>query len=161
MLLAVPADTYFYGFTFVWSLVGVFVVGIAMPIIYLPVFYKLQVTSIYEYLEARFNASLRRLCSLLFAISSFLYLPVVIYVPALAFAQATDVNLHLITPLVCAVCLFYTTVGGIKAVVWTDTLQFMAMVGGTVAVMVIGVKSVDGFGNIYEKCRDGQRLDTE
>lgn len=38
------------------------------------------------------------------------WLPIVIYVPALAFNQVTGVNVHLITPIVCIVCIFYTCV---------------------------------------------------
>lgn len=38
-----------------------------------------------------------------------LYIPLVIYVPALAFNQVTGINLHAIALLVCAVCIFYTT----------------------------------------------------
>lgn len=38
-----------------------------------------------------------------------LYIPLVIYVPALAFNQVTGIDLHIVAPLVCAVCIFYTT----------------------------------------------------
>lgn len=38
-----------------------------------------------------------------------LYIPLVIYVPALAFNQVTGINLHMIANIVCAVCIFYTT----------------------------------------------------
>lgn len=53
----------------------------------MPVFHKLQVTSTYEYLEMRFNAQTRSMASLLFNIAMVLYLPIVIYGPALALAQ--------------------------------------------------------------------------
>lgn len=39
-----------------------------------------------------------------------LYIPIVMYVPALAFAQVTGVSLNVLIPLVCLVCIFYTTV---------------------------------------------------
>lgn len=132
-----------------------------MPKIYLPVFYKMQLTSVYEYLEARFDKKLRTISSFLFLIASFLYLPIVIYVPALALSQAVEINVHTITPIVCAVCLFYTTIGGIKAVVWTDTLQFGAMIGGIVSVICIGLKTVGGFEEIYAKSKDGGRFQWE
>lgn len=38
-----------------------------------------------------------------------LYMPIVIYVPALAFAQVTGMSLNVLIPLVCVVCIFYTT----------------------------------------------------
>lgn len=42
----------------------------------------------------------------------------VVYVPALAFSQTTGINVHVITPVVMIICIFYTCLGGMKAVVW-------------------------------------------
>lgn len=55
---------------------------------------------------------------MMFSIATILWLPIVIYVPALAFNQTTGVNIHVITPIVMTICIFYTMLGGIKAVVW-------------------------------------------
>lgn len=42
-----------------------------------------------------------------------------VYVPALAFAQVSGIeDIHMITPIVMGICIFYTCLGGIKAVVW-------------------------------------------
>lgn len=43
-----------------------------------------------------------------------LFLPIVLYVPALAFNQVTGANIYLISIIVCVVCVFYTFIGGIK-----------------------------------------------
>lgn len=134
-------------------------VSIVTIYVFLPVFHKLQITSTYEYLERRFDMKNRMFASFLFALSLFLYLPIVIYIPALAFSAATGVNVHLITPIVCGVCIFYTTLGGLKAVVWTDTLQFTITVGAVIAVFILGVRSVGGIGVVFEEAIKGQRLD--
>lgn len=55
--------------------------------LYLPVFYKLQLTSSYEYLALRFDTNIRVLASFIYAVSMLLYMPIVIYIPALAFSQ--------------------------------------------------------------------------
>lgn len=54
--------------------------------VYLPVFYQLGITSTYEYLERRFDNRVRQCASGLFALSLFVYLPIVTYIPALAFS---------------------------------------------------------------------------
>lgn len=54
--------------------------------IYLPVYFNLQITSTYEYLEMRFDSKTRSLASFIFGVSMFLYLPIVIYIPSLAVA---------------------------------------------------------------------------
>lgn len=55
--------------------------------IYIPVFYNLQITSTYEYLSLRFDKKNRIFASVLFTIQLLLFLPIVIYIPALALAQ--------------------------------------------------------------------------
>jgi sodium-coupled monocarboxylate transporter 8/12 len=158
-LLAIPADIYRFGAGF-WLMVPILVIMSAVIIyVYLPVFYKLQITSTYEYLERRFDSTNRVFASFLFTLGLFLYLPIIIYLPALALSAATGLNIHYITPVVCGVCIFYTTLGGLKAVVWTDTLQFTITTGALFVVTVIGIRSAGGVGAIWNKALEGDRLD--
>ena len=60
--------------------------------VYLPVFFNLQLISTYEYLERRFDNRTRLFASFLYAVSVFLYLPIVVYIPALAFSAGTYPN---------------------------------------------------------------------
>ncbi|XP_063925469.1 sodium-coupled monocarboxylate transporter 2-like [Zophobas morio] len=158
-LLALPADVYIYGASFWLFVPALVIVGTCTMYVYLPVFYKLQITSTYEYLERRFDSTNRMFASFLFSIGLFLYLPVVIYLPALALSATTGINLHYITPLVCGVCIFYTTLGGLKAVVWTDTIQFTVTTGAVFTVVVIGIRTAGGFGSIWSTALEGHRLD--
>lgn len=65
----------------------------------------------------------------------------------------------MITPITCLVCIFYTTLGGLKAVVWTDALQFTILVGAMVTVITIGTKSAGGFIHVWQKAYEGDRLE--
>lgn len=56
-------------------------------------------------------------------------------------------------------CIFYTTLGGLKAVVWTDVIQFGVMLGSLVAVVLIGIWHGGGFSTILEKSNSGGQLD--
>lgn len=89
-----------------------------------------------------------------------LWLPIVIYVPALAFNQATGVNVHLITPIVCVVCIFYTCVGGLQAVVWTDVIQTFFMFGAMLLVIVKGTIDIGGINTIFERAYESGRIET-
>lgn len=109
-LLGIPTEVYFYGSQYSACVITAILAGLITVFIFLPVFYKLQLTSIFEYLELRFARSVRILSSLLFVIMLFVYVPVVIYAPALVFTQVTDINLHMITPLLCISCIIYTTI---------------------------------------------------
>ncbi|GJQ68446.1 hypothetical protein Trydic_g17029 [Trypoxylus dichotomus] len=94
----------------------------------------------------------------MYAIYMVLYLPIVIYIPALALGQVTNLNIHLITPIVCGVCIFYTTLGGLKAVVWTDVIQFGVMLGSMLTVIIVGIQRGGGFMNIVRNSYHGGRL---
>ncbi|XP_073954170.1 sodium-coupled monocarboxylate transporter 1-like [Choristoneura fumiferana] len=158
-LLGLPAEMYTYG-TQLWTITfSEWAVSLTIAIIYLPVFYNLQITSAYEYLRLRFSQNVRLMGSIIFIIKMMLYIPIVIYVPALAFSQVTGINLHLITPIVCIVCIFYTTLGGLKAVVWTDTLQTVLMYFGVIFVLVYGTWRLGGVSNVFAINSEGDRLD--
>lgn len=68
-------------------------------------------------------------------------------------------NVHLITPIVCVVCIFYTCVGGLKAVVWTDVVQLVMMFGAIALVIIKGTMDVGGVGFVWEKASESGRIE--
>ncbi|XP_011501766.1 PREDICTED: sodium-coupled monocarboxylate transporter 1-like [Ceratosolen solmsi marchali] len=158
-ILGLPAEMYVYGTQFWCVIIADCFVSLTMAIVYLPVFYGLQITSSYEYLELRFNHVVRLIGSTIFLIKMLLYIPLVIYVPALAFNQVTGINLHMIASIVCAVCIFYTTLGGLKAVVWTDAIQTIVMFGGVIAVAVLGTLKVGSVSEVWKRNVDSGRIE--
>ncbi|XP_068084298.1 sodium-coupled monocarboxylate transporter 1 isoform X4 [Anabrus simplex] len=158
-LLGTPTEIYLYGTQYLYIGIGVVLMGFAMTYVYLPVLHDLQLTSTYEYLELRFNKQARLFGSVLFVISSITWIPIVIYVPALAFNQVTGVNVHVVTPLVCVICIFYTCVGGLKAVVWTDVIQTIIMFGAMILVAVKGSMDVGGAAVVWQRNLDSGRIE--
>ncbi len=96
----------------------------------IPFFYRLRVFSIYEYLEQRFDLRTRLLGGMQFFILKTLYLAISIYAPALLFVQMTGLPLPVVVLTVGLLTTLYTTLGGVKAVIWTDTLQLFILLGG-------------------------------
>ncbi|XP_055642671.1 sodium-coupled monocarboxylate transporter 1-like [Toxorhynchites rutilus septentrionalis] len=157
-MLGVPAEMYRYGIQYWVCSISGLVVTIFIVYIFLPVFYELQTSSCYAYLEQRFSKRVRSLASFLFMFYCLLNVPVIIYTPAIAFSQVSGINVHIITPVICCICIFYTTVGGIRAVIWTDTLQFGAMLLALAVVMILGTLQLGGIVNIYKIADAGGRL---
>ncbi|XP_076041758.1 sodium-coupled monocarboxylate transporter 2-like [Oratosquilla oratoria] len=158
-LLGLPAEIYVYGTSY-WLIIFAFVVVTpATAHLYLPVFHKLQMTSVYEYLELRFSKSVRLIGSCLFITQMVLYMAIVVYAPALALSQVTGIQLHLAVSLICLVCIFYTTLGGIKAVLWTDTVQVVIMFVSMVLIIVKGASDIGGFWYIWNKNQEGHRIE--
>lgn len=157
-MMSIPAEMYAHGTQYAVMVIPAVSVGIALTYIYLPVFYELQLTSSFQYLEMRFDKSVRLTASLIYAISIIIFVPIIVYVPALAFSQVSGINLHVITVVTSVICVFYTTVGGLKAVVWTDTLQFILMIGAVCCVIFLGLTSSGGIVNVWETAERGGRL---
>lgn len=158
-LLGTSTEIYVYGIQYAFMLVSLIMSGIVAWYIYLPVMVELQLTSSYEYLELRFNKSVRVFGSVLYVIFSILYLPIVIYIPALAFNQIAGINIQVISLIVCSVCIFYTCVGGIKAVVWTDVLQTFIMMGAIIILLVVGTAELGGVGTVWQRNLDANRIE--
>ncbi|XP_019550433.3 sodium-coupled monocarboxylate transporter 2 [Aedes albopictus] len=157
--LGIPAEIYSYG-TQIWLfLLSAVVLGIVMHYVYLPVFHDMQLTSCFSYLELRFDRIVRLTASFVYALSTLFFIPVVIYVPALAFSQVSGVNLHLITPILCIICIFYTTVGGLRAVVWADTIQFLLMLVAIFSIIGLGLSDIGGVSEVWTRAQHGGRLD--
>ncbi|CAK9303856.1 unnamed protein product [Gordionus sp. m RMFG-2023] len=157
-ILGTGPEIYLYG-TQYWNIVisyG-FVILVA-NYFYLPVFYNLKLTSTYEYLEKRFHRNLRLAGSFTFTIQMVFYLGIVLYAPCLALNQVTGISITASILTAGLVCTFYTSIGGIKAVMWTDAFQIIVMVLGLIIVVIRGVYVVGGVKTIWERSYEGARL---
>ncbi|XP_039443204.1 sodium-coupled monocarboxylate transporter 1-like [Culex pipiens pallens] len=150
-LMGAATETYLYGIHFGFIFTGIILMAFSMNFIFLPVFHSLQITSVYEYLEIRFDTRIRLLGSVLFTLATLSHLPIVVFVPALAFNQVSGINIHFITTIVCTVCIFYTSIGGIKAVVWTDVIQTVVMVGALILIVIKGTADIGGLSVLIER----------
>ncbi|XP_043948331.1 sodium-coupled monocarboxylate transporter 2 isoform X1 [Drosophila biarmipes] len=157
-LLGTSTEIYVYGTQYAFILVTLAISGAISWYIFLPVFCNLQLTSTYEYFERRFDRRVRIFGSCLFVVMNILWQPICIYVPALTLNQVSGISVHKIVPLTSFVCILYTTVGGIKGVVWTDVIQGMVMVGSMLIVIVKGTMDLGGLSVVLEHNRQYDRL---
>lgn len=158
-LLGVPSENYFYGTQFLMINVAyIFGTPIA-AFVFLPVFYKMQVVSVYEYLEKRFGRVTRLAASATFVIQMVFYMAVVLYAPAVALSAVTGISKWLSIISVGLVCTFYCTIGGMKAVLWTDLFQSLLMYIAMIAVVIVGTYNMGGLGNVWQEAVNGGRIE--
>jgi SSS family transporter len=129
---------YFIGNMMTVAMVPVFVY------FFIPFFKQLNVTTAYEYLEKRFNLATRLLGSMAFLLFQVGRLGVVLLLPALALSIVTGLNVYACIAVMGMLATVYTVLGGIEAVVWTDVLQVIVLVGGALFSLVIIVQGIDG-----------------
>ncbi|KAH8418032.1 hypothetical protein KR222_010824 [Zaprionus bogoriensis] len=158
-IMAIPAEMYAFGINWFFNVICMVVVIPLLNYVIVPVFYNNNITNCYEYLELRFNRATRKFQTFLFVVTSFFMLPIFIFLPSLAFAQVTGFNVHVINTIVCSICIFYTMIGGIKAVVWTDVVQAAIMVLSVVLVGLMGAHRIGGLSEVLRIAGEGGRLD--
>ncbi len=131
-----------------WSLVIASLMIVAtVPIVikfYVPFFRRLNITSAYEYLEHRFNQNVRVLGSLSFILFQLGRIGVVLFLPAIAIASVTGIDIYLIILIMGIICILYTVMGGIEAVVWTDVVQVFILMGSAILCLFIATLNVEG-----------------
>ncbi|KAM6432733.1 LOW QUALITY PROTEIN: sodium-dependent multivitamin transporter [Rhynochetos jubatus] len=148
-ILGVPAEVYRFG-TEYWFLGCSYFLGLLIPAhVFIPVFYRLRITSTYEYLELRFNKTVRIFGTVTFIFQMVIYMGVVLYAPALALNAVTGFDLWSAVLTMGLVCTLYTTLGGLKAVIWTDVFQTLVMLAGQVAVIAVGARRVGGMARVW------------
>ncbi|XP_055635012.1 sodium-coupled monocarboxylate transporter 2-like [Toxorhynchites rutilus septentrionalis] len=158
-IMSVPAEMYSYGAQYWIIAPTMIVIVLIINYIFVPVFYNNQITNCYQYLEDRFDPIVKKFVTITYVLNVYLILPIFIFIPSLAFAQVTGINIHLINGIVCCVCVFYTMLGGIKAVVWTDVVQGVIMFASCFLVVAIGVCKIGGFVEVFQRAATGNRLE--
>uniref|UniRef100_A0A3P8SUL4 Solute carrier family 5 member 8 n=1 Tax=Amphiprion percula TaxID=161767 RepID=A0A3P8SUL4_AMPPE len=157
-LLTNPVEVYNYGGIFGLLCFSYTVAIFVSSEIFMPFFYRLGFTSIYEYLELRFNRTIRLLGILLFMLQTMLFNGLIIYAPALALNQGAGVDLWGGIISTAIICTIYCTLGGMKAVVWTCVLQIGVMLAGNLSVIIKAVMLQGGVSTVLSDAQEGGRM---
>jgi SSS family transporter len=135
--LSTPGQGFADGMQFVQYYFGMPIAMIFLCIFVLPVYYKLRVTTAYEYLEQRFDLRMRALTAGLFLIQRGMAAAISIYAPSIILSAVFGWNLALTNFLMCVFVVIYTTSGGSEAVSRTQELQMTIMLGGLVLAFIL------------------------
>ncbi|XP_037516390.1 sodium-coupled monocarboxylate transporter 1 isoform X4 [Rhipicephalus sanguineus] len=111
-ILGVPAENFLYGSQYMVVFVGVVIASLLAAHVFVPVFYNMDMISVNQYLENRFNSPLiRKIISALTVIEMCFFMGVVLYGPSLALGSVTGLPVWLSILVNGSVCAFYTAVG--------------------------------------------------
>ena len=135
--IAIPTQAYLQDWRY--FVMAFFIIGMAPVAIYyyLPFFCRLGITSAYEYLEKRFNLGVRLFGSAAFVVFMVCRVAVVTLLPAIALNAVTGISIDACI-LICGVLtMIYCSLGGLEAVIWSDFVQGIVLMGGAVSVLVL------------------------
>ncbi|WP_298768347.1 sodium:solute symporter [uncultured Fibrobacter sp.] len=146
--LGAPADVYGDNMTFLMFQIGALISIVVVGVVFIPKFRTSGINSAYELFEMRFSKPVRRLAAVFYCLHLLLRTGILLFAPSLVLAQVLHVDLKAAIVVSATVAIFYTWFGGIKAVIWTDVMQFCVFFGGGVLVLLVIASSVGGFGEM-------------
>ena len=157
--LGLPGEMFRTGIGYLTTHLGVPVVLLMVWFLWVPFFMRLKLTSAYEYLEMRFNYPTRVLGAVFCLLLLLGWMAVVVLTVSRALAEITvldlawffgtntaayrDADVHAIILAIGLFSVVYTMMGGIRAVVWTDVIQFVILIGGAFFALVYVMWTTD------------------
>ncbi|PRY64703.1 SSS family transporter [Vreelandella songnenensis] len=123
---------------------------IVLIMVFVPVFHRAGIYSIYELLERRFGPATRTLSALLFLIARGLATGVVLYAPALVLSVVTGWSVNLTIIIMAVLAISYTVLGGMSAVIWTDVIQmFVLWLGALLSIFLLVTSLPGGWSDVF------------
>ncbi|XP_041770228.1 sodium-coupled monocarboxylate transporter 1-like isoform X1 [Anopheles merus] len=158
-LLGNPAEMFFSGTQFALIVISmVLVVPVAVKVFY-PIYFKLDVTSCYEYLGMRFDKRIRTFGAVLYILQMLFYTSVAVLAPAIALSEATGLNKYIAVVLIYFVCIFYSSQGGMKAVVIADTFQACVLLLSLILILALGTHYSAGLSDVFSRAAEHDRIE--
>ena len=131
------------------------VVWVVVACLFVPFLARLKLYTVYQYLEKRFGVVARSGASALFLLLRSGHLAVAIYAQALALNMITGLDTAVAVWICGGLVTFYTVLGGMKAVIWTDVTQFFVTTGGLIAVLSVVLWTFGGnVSEIWRMCSE-------
>ncbi|MDP1581702.1 MAG: sodium:solute symporter [Candidatus Didemnitutus sp.] len=149
--IAIPAKAFATNWQYLMNNL-VAVLGLLFVAVWIvPLLRRLDLMSVFHYLETRFHPAIRTITSALcIAMQLGGRMSVVLFLPSLAISTITGIDVVWSILIMGTVTICYTAMGGMKAVIWTDCLQLVVMFGGALfAIGFIVLKLDGGFGEFF------------
>jgi SSS family transporter len=168
-IIGVPAMAYGGNISFIQIIIGYVIARIILAIVMVPHYLKGEIYSPYQLLEGAFGAPARKLAGAFFLVNETLGAGVRVYVASIPLNLMLGekvLSLGTGEPILGAILLFvvvslvYTYIGGVKAVIWTDAVQFFLFLGGGLfTFFYIPTLMEGGMAATLEKARIGWKLE--
>lgn len=139
--LAIPEEVSSHGLYVIFSFPVFFLAAWPISHLWMPFFNRLQGLTVYEFLENRFDPRVRHLTSLLFLLWRLAWMAVALYASAKILSVFTGYNPRLMIAVCGIAATAYTCLGGMRAVMWTDVLQFIIIITSIILAVVLAIQS--------------------
>ncbi|XP_060880512.1 sodium-coupled monocarboxylate transporter 2-like isoform X1 [Metopolophium dirhodum] len=160
VFLGYPSEFYYRGSGMWETLYGM---SLAFPLVlyfFLPVYFNLGITSVYQYLDMRFKSRLvRRLASATYFIRSIQNLGVTVFTPCVALKTVMGLPYWFSIILITSISIVFTVLGGLRSAILADAVQSLVMIGCSIVIIIHGFFIAKGPLNVFEVTKERDRLD--
>ena len=143
-IISVPATAYRENLEYFQFFVGSSLAKVAVAFLFIPAFYRHDVTTIYEFLEHRFGRATQVASSVFFFVTRLAGSGVRLTVPAIAVALLMGWPLVPTIAVFVVVSIVYIATGGVKAVIWTNVFQALMFLGAGMVTLGFALSRIDG-----------------
>ena len=158
-IIGVPAMAYGGNLAFIQMVIGYVIARIFLAVILVPHYFKGEIYSPYQLFANTFGPAARQTAGGFFLISETLAAGVRVYVACIPVQLMLGVQVLPAIVLFVVLSLIYTYIGGVKAVIWTDAVQFgLFLLGGLFAIIYIPSLVDGGMAGVFAKATEGAKL---
>lgn len=158
--IAVPAAAFGGTWSYMQFAFGALIGKFVLATWFISRYHKMKLVTVYGFLEHRFGRKVELLSAWMFLVGRIIASGSRLFIGAFAFAAVTGFEMHNAIIVAGLVAGTYTLCGGIRAVIWTDTIQgAVFVIGAVTALMVLAGADPDGLGGIWSKASDAGKLE--
>ncbi|XP_022224905.2 LOW QUALITY PROTEIN: sodium-coupled monocarboxylate transporter 1 [Drosophila obscura] len=158
-VLGYPSELFYRG-SAMWEII--YGMMTAYPIVcfmFVPVYFNLGITSVYQYIDLRFKSrTVRCLASATYIVRQICNLGITVYTPSVALSTVIGIPYWASIVGMSVICIFFTIMGGLKAAINADVIQTLTILVVTLAVCIQGTISSGGPKKVYQLNRENGRL---
>lgn len=142
--ISIPGLAYLTNLTFLQLAIGYLLGRILVSFLFLPAYYKGELSTAYAFLETRFGAKTRRFASVIFLFTRLAADGVRLFATAIPLKLILDIDYPIAILILALIAFIYTFAGGVRGVVWVDAVQMFIYIGGALVAAMLLISNIEG-----------------
>lgn len=154
-----PAEVFYRGIGMWETLYGMVLAYPIVCFVFIPVYFNLGITSVYQYIELRFKSRLVRcLASGTYVFRSILNLGVTVFTPTVALYTIIGIPIWMSLLGITVISIIFNMLGGLQAAITADVIQVLITIFVSAVIIIQSTILAGGVSNVYSQNRDTGRL---
>ena len=157
--ISIPGLAYLTNLNFLQLTFGYLIGRVIVAQVFLPAYYKGELSTAYSYLQKRFGNKTRSLASVTFLFTRTAADGVRLFATAIPLYLMLDISPMIAIIIIAMVALLYTFTGGLKGVIWVDAIQMFIYIGGAILAGIYLINNISGnVGEIFSSAEITSKL---